>query len=346
MFKKIFAVMISLIILFSLTACNKDDKKNIILITDVHGKKDGFYNQFTYDGLKKASSKFDFKLTVYEPKTEADYETNIEKAIAQNPVMIVFSSPELEKTAVTYAKNNPDMNFILIDAPGDLNLDNMQDSSNIFSIEFNRSQAGFISGIVAGSIATTKALFIGTNEYPAYIEYESGFKAGIKTVNPALGVEISYFNPKMDTAQAKEKTASYIADGCEVIYAVNKNQGIYEAADEADIPVIGYDYNYARELRKGSNSLVMTVNKQIADAVFLAVEEYFNGTFKGQIKYYSLTENCLQANIINKKVITDDIQNTLTAWTDKIKNDNIPLPKTRREFEKFVPPVIAEEKQN
>lgn len=346
MLKKIFAALISIIILISMTACNQAEKKSVVMITDTNGKKDGFYNQLTYSGLKKAASQFNFKLTVFEPKAETEYESTIDKAIALNPQIIVFSSPALEKTAVLYAKNNPDINFILIEASGDLNLDNMQDCSNIFSVEFDRSQAGFISGIAAGSIAKTKAVFIGTNEYPSFIEYESGFKAGIKTVNPALSVEVAYYTDKMDTAQAKEKTLAYIAGGCEIIYAVDKNQGIYEAADEAGIPVIGYDYNYAKELHKGSASLAMTVNKQIDNAVFLAVQEYFNGTFKGQVKYYTLADNCLQANIINKKVITDDIQKILTAWADKISKENIPLPKKRKDVDKFVPPVISTENQN
>ena len=165
MYKKIISIILCLILLLILTACGDNKDKSIVLITDTNGIKDMHYNSPAYNALNQSSHDFDFEPFIYEPSNANEFLSFIEDAISIEPKLIVFSSPVFESEAVIAAEDYPEQNFIFIESNADLNLDGKQDSENIYSIDFDRSQSGFLSGIVAGNIATNKVSFIGNEEF-------------------------------------------------------------------------------------------------------------------------------------------------------------------------------------
>jgi basic membrane protein A len=313
------------------------------MITDALGVHDGYYNELTYDGLKSASKEFGFELIVLEPGNETDYLSLVTQAVAEDPVLIVFSNPDLETEAVHCAEEYPEENFILMDADGDLNLDYVQDVSNLYSIEFNQNEAGFLSGILAGTYADSNILFIGADEFPCYIEYEVGFLAGIETINSALQCTVKYIDADTEENSMYEAVAALLQNGeYDIIYTLNQNDGIYLAAEEYNIPVIGYDYDYRDNLNEGSDALVCSVNKQISQAIYLSVEDYFNGLYIGQIKYYGVCESCWTLDVYDGKVINSDLTSAYDFWYQTLQNQTIIIPLDRNALEEFEPPTLTE----
>ncbi len=343
--KKILVVLISIfIIIMSLTSCKKSDK-TIILITDEAGINDGYYNQLTYDGLKKAASEFDFNLVVSTPKNSSQYDVVFQDVVDQNPNLIVISNPDMEATAVAYAKNNPDLDFVLVESSADLNLDGVQDATNIYSIRFQQSQEGFISGVLAAALAVNHVAFIGANEFNSYIQYESGFRAGVTTINPSVSVDVIYIKESTASDQVQAQVAQMIQNGVQVIFTINKNTGIYTAAQEAGIPVIICDYDYSGQITTGKKSIAFTTEKKIDQAVFIAVSDYFNGLFKGQIKYFTFADDCFGYKIIEKSVVTDDAETLIIAWAAELKNRTFTVPDTRAQYNTFAPPQLTVQDQ-
>ena len=280
MLKKVVSIILSVILLLMLTACENGEKKSIILITDTNGITDMHYNLPVFEALKQSSEDFNFKSYIYEPDNETHFVELIDESVLLEPKLIIFSSPVFEFESVNAAEDYPEQNFIFVESNADLNLDGKQDSENIYSIEFNKSQAGFLSGIVAGNIATDKVSFVGNDEFLSYIEYESGFRAGIKTVNPNIDVLVKYYPEDISQDQMYTYISALINDGTEVIYTLNKNNGLYKAAEEYGIPVIGFDYDYSQEI-DNPESIIMYIEKDINHAVYLSIQDYFNGLYKG-----------------------------------------------------------------
>ncbi len=342
--KKILIVLISIFMILSLTSCKKSDK-TIILITDEAGTNDGYYNQLTYEGLKKAASEYDFNLIVSTPKNSSQYDAVFQDVIDQNPNLIVISNPDMEATAVAYAKNNPDLDFVLVESNADLNLDGIQDATNIYSIRFQQSEEGFISGILAAALATNQVAFIGANEFNSYIQYESGFRAGVSTINPSTSVDVIYIKESTASDQVQAQVTQMIQNGVQVIFTLNKNTGIYVAAQEAGIPVIICDYDYSSQIAIGKKSIAFTAEKKIDQAVFIAVSDYFNGLFKGQIKYFTYADDCFGYKIIERSVVTDDVETLIIAWAAELKNRTFTVPDTRAQYNTFTPPQLTVQDQ-
>lgn len=338
--KKTLILLISLFILFGICSCQNKSGKTVVLVTDESGLKDGYYNQLTYNGLKKAASEYGFNLVVETAKSASDYDSVLKAAVELTPDLIVISNPDMESEAVAYAKNYASLNFIFVECNGDLNLDGYQDSNNIYSIRFDQSEEGFLSGIAAASIATDHVAFVGTNEFNTYIEYESGFRAGVKTINPNTTVDVTYIKESDDTQSVHDQVSQMIQNGVQAIYTLNENEGLYQAAQDYGIPVIIADYNYKDKLKNGSKSIVFVVDKKIDQAVYLVVSDYFNGLYKGQIKKFAYSDECLSYEVLNHSTINSDTESTLNAWVTQLKNNAFSVPATRAAFNSFVPPQL------
>ncbi len=338
--KKIISIILSLILLFILTACGNDEEKSIVLITDANGITDMHYNSPTYEALKQSSQDFNFKSYVYEPNNANDFVELIDDSVLLEPKLIIFSSPVFEFESVIAAEDYPEQNFIFVESNADLNLDGKQDSENIYSIDFDRSQAGFLSGIVAGNIATNKVSFVGNDEFLSYIEYESGFRAGIRTVNPDVDVQVKYYPEDISEDQMYTYILALINDGTEVIYTLNKNNGLYQAAEEYGIPVIGFDYDYRKEIDNPA-SIIMYIEKDINRAVYLSIQDYFNGLYKGQVKKYSLTDDCLHLVVLDNELITPTLEALVQSWIEEITYADIVIPSTREDLKNYSPPILT-----
>lgn len=342
MLKKVISIILTLVLLSILSGCDGSETKSIVLITDTEGIAEMHYNLPAYESLKKSSQEFDFKLYVYEPSNPNDFVKLIDDAIAIAPKLIIFSSPVFEFESVIAAEDFPEQNFIFVESNADLNLDGIQDSENIYSIDFDRSQAGFLSGIVAGTIASEKVSFVGNNEFLSYIEYESGFQAGIKTIDSNIKVDIKYYPEEITEDQMYIYISELINNGTEVIYTLNKNNGLYKAAQEYNIPVIGFDYDYSQEIDY-PEVIIMYIEKDIHNALYLSIQDYFDGLYKGQVKKYTLSDDCLHFIALNKNIITPDIQSLIEAWIDEIISTDMLIPSTRDELKNYTPPQLSTE---
>ena len=334
MLKKVTSLILCAILLLIVTACDDNEEKSVVLITDTNGISDRHYNASAYEAIKQSSQDFDFKSYTYEPDNANEFIDSIDEAISLEPKLIIFSSPALEFESVIAAGDYPEQNFIMVESNADLNLDGKQDTENIYSIDFDRSQAGFLSGIVAGTIASTRVSFVGNNEFLSYIEYESGYRAGIKTINPDIDVDIKYYPEDITEDQMYSYISALINDGTEVIYTLNKNNGLYKAAEEYGIPVIGFDYDYSQEIDY-SASIIMYIEKDIQHAIYLSIQDYFNGLYKGQVKKYSLADDCLHLVVLNEEIITPDLEDLVRLWIDEIINSNVVIPSKREELNNF-----------
>ena len=342
MHKKIISLVLCLIFLLVLTACGNKKEKSIVLITDTNGIKDIHYNSPAYEALKQSSHDFNFEPYVFEPENANEFLTIIDDAIAKEPKLIVFSSPVFEFEAVMTAEDYPEQNFIFIESNADLNLDGKQDTENIFSIDFDRSQAGFLSGIVAGTIAHNKVSFVGNDEFLSYIEYESGFRAGIKTIDSNIEVDMKYYPEEISEDHMYAYISELINNGTEVIYTLNKNNGLYKAAQDHNIPVIGFDYNYNHEIDY-PEMIIMYIEKDIQHALYLSIQDYFNGLYKGQVKKYNLSDDCLHLITLNENIVSPDIQNLVEAWIDEIIDTDMKIPSTREELQNYTPQQLTTE---
>ena len=167
--KKILALLLVLVLIFSLAACGKkktetkpetkvtdnadeipdnmtssDGKYEVAFVTDVGQLKDKSFNQGTYDGVKLYANNNGLSYKYYQPangdKATDDDRYDAMKSACENGVKVVVAAGFMQGTALERAaKDFPDTKFVFIDG-WSLGLD------NVVGIAFNEHECGYFAG--------------------------------------------------------------------------------------------------------------------------------------------------------------------------------------------------------
>jgi basic membrane protein A len=194
-------------------------------------------------GIEDAASKYNGTSKVYESTDVASQRSNIEAAIAEAPDVIVLITFDFTDLSKEYAEQNPDQQFLLIDACPDA------PPANLHCGVFREQEASYLVGIEAGKLTTTKKIgSVGAVDIPFLHRYSDSFAAGAKSVDPAITdsqLWIGGSNPFADPAKGKEQALAMAATGADHVFAIGagSNGGIFQAATEQNFFSYGVDIN-------------------------------------------------------------------------------------------------------
>lgn len=280
-------------------SANKSDaatsKASVALITDAAGIDDKSFQQSAWQGLTSWSKANDVKqgkggYTYFQAKTSADFETNINQAVAngyQNIYGIGFpKTPAINAAAKKYPKNN----FMIID-------DIAKKRQNIVSVTFHTEQSSYLAGVAAAKTTKTNQLgFVGGMASAVVKTFETGFIAGAKSVNPDIKVDVQYVGDFADAGKAKTIAASMYQNGSDVIYqaAGGAGAGVFTEAKDLNekqtkarkVWVVGVDVDQAADgayqATDGKSNFTLTsATKGVGTAVKDVTERAASDKFPG-----------------------------------------------------------------
>lgn len=305
-------------------SANKGDaatsKASVALITDAAGIDDKSFQQSAWQGLTSWAKANDVNqgkggYTYFQAKTSADFETNINQAVAngyQNIYGIGFpKTPAINAAAKKYPKNN----FMIID-------DIAKKRQNVVSVTFHTEQSSYLAGVAAAKTTKTNQLgFIGGMESAVVKTFETGFVAGAKSVNPNIKVDVQYVGDFADAGKAKTIAASMYQNGSDVLYqaAGGAGAGVFTEAKDLNekqtkahkVWVVGVDVDQAADgvyqATDGKSNFTLTsatkgVGTAVKDVTERAATDKFPG---GQHLVYGLK---------NKGVAVTRGQMSAGAW--------------------------------
>jgi len=207
----------------------------------------------------------------------------------------------------TLAKDNPNVNFILVDSYPTDEEGNETSLDNIYAMQFAEQESGFLAGVAAAlETQTNKVAVVNGIAYPSNVNYQYGFESGVYYANKnydtdAEIIEIAsyagtdvtganvggnYIGNFADEATGKVVGNALITEGCDVLLvaAGGSGNGVFTAAKEAgDVKVIGCDVDQYDDGVNGDANIILTSVLKIMD---MNVEKQLNaiadGTFKGE----------------------------------------------------------------
>ena len=65
---------------------------------------------------------------------------------------------------------------------------------------------------------------------------------------------------------------------------------------------------------------------------------------KGQVKKYSLTDDCLHLIVLDPEIVTTDLEALIHSWITEIVTYDLVIPSTREELKNYTPPILTIEK--
>lgn len=342
-------VLLSILSTFTLlSACSgttektKENNKSeftIGVVADKSGIDDKSFNQATWEGVKKYGKEHnlkenkDFKY-LESVNGDSDYIPNLTN-FAQNGYDLIFAVGNTQDTAVRdVAGQFPDNRFVLIDA--------IVDEPNVASLTFKEQEGSFLAGVVAAhTTKSNKVGFVGGMESDLIKKFEVGFKAGVKSVNPNIDVLIQYAGAfdKPDKGQAIAN--SLYGQGVDVIYqaAGSTGNGIFTEAknrtkNDKKVWVIGVDRDQYEEGLPENVTLTSMV-KKVGTAVENVIDQTMKNEFpSGKVLHYGINEDAIGLST-NEENISEKAKKAVEEFTKKIKDGELVVPATEKEFKKL-----------
>ena len=192
--KRIFCLILALVMVLSLAACagsgndntenTKDTTTNtegseattpvsggeaeLALITDANSIDDRGFNQFSWEGLKQYAEENGKTYTYYTPidQSTQSYLSAIEGAVNNGAKLIVTPGFLFGEAIYKAQTMYPDVHFVLVDATPTLDDDTVI-ADNTCSIFFAEEQSGFLAGYAAVKEGYRKLGFFGALAVPA-----------------------------------------------------------------------------------------------------------------------------------------------------------------------------------
>ena len=270
-------------------------------VTDVGQLEDKSFNEGGWCGTIAGATAVGGSADVIVTEDPSDYAQNLQTFIDQGYQIIVTYGFALGNGTAAAAKANPDVWFIGLDQP--VCVDEAGDPDPTFTcagdaaellpnyqgLVFSEAQAGYLAGIVAGTLTETNVIGTigGIESIPAVKLYIGGYHNGALSVNPDVEVLISYVSEDITTAFNDPTTGAALAEqmigqDVDVLFQVAglSGQGALEASCDADIYGIGVDVDQALAL-PGETCIVTSAEKQLVDAVSEAIQRVADGTAVG-----------------------------------------------------------------
>lgn len=303
--KKLLAVLLALVMVFSFAACgdnadvqgddasavnydaipdnyeSEDGTYQIAMVTDVGQLKDGSFNQFTWNGVKKYASDNGKSYKYYQPGN-ASSATDDDRIKAMTDACeagaeVLVTPGFLQATALeAVAPQYPDVQFVFIDG-WDMGFD------NLVGVTYKEEQAGYFAGYATVMGGYTKLGYSGGGggSNPACIRYGYGFAQGANDAAEAKGidVEMRYSWEHGATFSASPDLQAMLSGwynaGTEVIFVAGGsmfNSGD-AAAQAAEGKLVGVDVDQSSQ----SDAVITSAMKDLASSVIDALTKFYDG---------------------------------------------------------------------
>jgi basic membrane protein A len=307
------------------------------MVTDIGQLEDKSFNEFSWLGVQDGAKAVGGAAQVIVTKDIADYKQNIQTFVDQKYDVIVTVGFLIGTDTFAAAKANPTIQFFGIDqfvcAPLDANDKACKGTiANYEGLLFNEAQAGYLAGIVAGTITKSGKIGAvgGRSDVPPVVSYIKGYENGAKSVKSNVAVTATYaedFNAP-DKGEAIAKTM--IGNGIDVVFQVAglTGAGALRAACNAKIYGIGVDVDQYLSLPATKDCTITSAEKRLQTAARDAIKRFKDKGLKGGNFFNDATNDGIAVSPIrNLTPIPAGLEDKLkTALADMKSGKLKPVP--------------------
>lgn len=224
------------------------------MVSDAGGFNDKSFNQTSHKGMTDAQKEFGIQTGEIESHAVADFGKNIQSMVAADCNIIITVGFLLGDATIAAAKQNPDVQFAIVDFQSP----EMADIPNLKPLMFNTAESSFLAGyLAAGMSQTGKVGTFGGMNIPTVTIFMDGFAQGVSYYNEQKGkdVQIIGWNLKSQDGQfvPGDKPFDNVAGGQQVA-----NNLVSQGADVI-FPVAGPSGEGALQVAKSSGGKVSAI---------------------------------------------------------------------------------------
>ena len=339
--KRVLAIYVAVALVFA--ACGvipgTGSSLKIGMVTDIGQLEDKSFNEFSWKGVQDGASAIGApKPVAIVTKDIADYKQNIQQLVDQKYDIIVTVGFLIGTDTLAAAQKNPTIQFFGVDqficVPLDANDKACKGAipTNYEGLLFNEAQAGYLAGIVAGTITKSGKIGAvgGRSDVPPVVNYIKGYENGAKSVKANVAVSSVYvedFNAP-DKGEAAAKTM--IGQGVDVLFQVAglTGAGVLRAACNAKVYGIGVDVDQYLSLPDSKGCIITSAEKRLQNATRDAIKRFKDkGKQTGNFTNDATNEGIGVSEIRNLSPVPSGLTDKIKQATEDMKSGKLkPVP--------------------
>jgi basic membrane protein A len=302
------------------------------LVTDVGTLDDAGFNQYSWEGALQGAA----IIGAPEPNaiistSSADYEDNIQSFVDDGANIIVTVGFAAGAATLAAAEANPDIHFVGVDQ-----FQANEPLGNYESLIFNEAQAGYLAGILAGSISESGevAALGGSGTIPPVVNYMRGFENGVHSVNADANVQLKYVSNDLAVAFNDPTTGKTFADqflevnpDVDVLFAVagKTGNGMLDSVVEHGIYGFGVDVDQWISLPSSQICIVTSAEKHLSLAVSEAITTFAADEARDSNVFYGADNDGigLAPYYQFSDLVTEDIQTAIDDAFDGMASGDL-----------------------
>ena len=305
------------------------------MVSDAGGFDDKSFNETAFNGMMQAKDELGIQTKQIESNAEGEYAGNVQSMIDANCNIVITVGFALATATEAAAKQNPDVNFAIVDYSSFEGVDNAK------GLIFNTAQPSFMAGYLAAGMTQTGTVgTFGGAKYPTVTIFMDGFAQGISYYNEQKGADVKLIgwdeakqdgqfvggnNPFGDVPGGKNTASTLIAQGADIILPVAGPAGLgaLQAAKESGgkVNAIWVDTDGFISAPEFGPQIMTSVQKGMDVAVFEAIKAALEGTFSSD-PYVGTLEND-GVSLAPFHDFEDKVSDELKSELEQIKADII-----------------------
>jgi basic membrane protein A len=265
---------------------------NACMVLDTGGVDDRSFNQSSWQGMTNASTaNANIKVSYVASNSQNDYTPNLTAEQSKGCATIIAVGGLMGDAVKAAAAANPSQQYAEVDSASS--------GPNVYGIQFNTAQGGFLGGyLAAGMTKTGKVATYGGLNIPPVTIYMDGFWEGVQYYNKIKNTHVKVLgwdetNQKggtfaasfTDQGKGRSITQSFISAGADIIFPVAGGTGLGSgAAAQASggkVSVIWVDTDGCISAPQYCSVFLTSVVKGLASAVTKYVTTAAGGTALG-----------------------------------------------------------------
>src|SRR4051812_25089847 len=273
----------------SASAAGGGQALNACMVLDTGGVDDRSFNQSSWQGMKDAqAANQNIKISYVPSQSDQDYIPNLKAQIAKGCGTTIAVGGLMTDAVKATATQNPSKKFAIIDSN--------TGQPNVYGIQFNTAQGGFLGGYLAAAQSKTgKVATFGGLKIPPVTVYMDGFQEGVQYYNQKKGKNVqvlgwdeakqdgTFAQSFIDQNKGKTISSQFIQNGADVIFPVAGGTGLGAgAAAQASggkVSVLWVDTDGCTSAAQYCPVFLSSVVKNITKAVTTYVTGAASGTF-------------------------------------------------------------------
>lgn len=290
-----------------------------------------FYDS-SNEGVEKAKADFGIDFKVYECRNDPSLFNDQLVQASQYASIVAVVGFEFWDAVQEVAGSFPDVSYIYVD-------NEIEGIDNLITVSYAENEGAFLAGALGAMITTETSIegidegkligMVGGMDLPVIRNFQAGYEAGAKYIDPEIKVETIFAEDFEDPAKGKESATALYSRGADIIFQVagKTGEGVFEAAKEMGKYAIGVDTD---QRHINPDVIVASMVKTVGKSIYETIENIEKGNVeKGKVLYYGLAQDGVGMGYGSDdmtQIVTDDMKAKIEEIKAKIISGEIEVP--------------------